>query len=283
MNQKQGVNFASLIDATSQMLLAEFARSAASTRPDQKGAPREEQIRKFLRQTLPTQFGIAKAHIVYSGSRTSLEFDIVVYDQLRTPRWPCEAGDDPRLLIPLEMVLGIIEVKSTLDEDTLTSAREKIKEFDDILAESPSESHYHPFRHLFAYKLKDGEAFQGWGSASSLCDGYATPRGTQPDGIFILGQEFSVLDTQEQMIRAYAIETGQSAQKTLESNYAMHDEMIRRDVDPDRAHLRDYITREAPGGRALVAMLAFITERAAKFESIGFHAADSIAGWLRKP
>ena len=282
MNQKQGVNFASLIDATSQMLLAEFNRSAASTRPDQKGTPREEQIRKFLRQTLPAQFGIAKAHIIYGGSRTSLEFDIVVYDQLKTPRWPCEAGDDPRLLIPLEMVLGIIEVKSTLDEGTLTSAREKIKEFDDILAKSPNKSDYQPFRHLFAYKLKRGKGFQGCRSPANMCDSYISPGGTQPDGIFILKKEFSVLDTQEQMARNYSLQTGKSAQETLEGNIDMHEEMIKRDIEIDPSYMRDYLTKKAPKGQALVAMLAFITERAAKFESSSFNAADAIAGWLRK-
>lgn len=282
MSNKQGVNFGSLIDATSQMLLAEFAHSAASKRPDQKGAPREEQIRKFLRKTLPAQFGIAKAHVIYKGSLTSLEFDIVVYDHQKTPRWPCEKGKDPRLLIPLEMVLGIIEVKSTLDEGALTSAREKIKEFDEILAESPNKSDYQPFRHLFAYKLKDGENFQGYGSAAAFCTKYASPISTQPDGIFVLEKEFSVLDTQEQMVRCFSIETGQSAQDTLEGNPALHNEVIQSDLESDPSYMRDYVTKEAPGGRALVAMLAFITERAAKFEDSGFHAADAITGWLRK-
>lgn len=275
----RGVNFSKLIDATAGTLLAEFDLSAASSRPDHKGAPREAKIRDFLRRVLPPQWGVAKAHIVYGGNLTSLEFDVVLYDFLRTPRWPCEGGDDPRLLIPLETVLGIIEVKSTLDKETLVAAHKKIAEFDEILHARVGDSTYRPFRYVFAYRQDETDDFGGWGSPALASCRYATPA-ARPDGIFVLGQGFSVLATTPDLTRAHALYKGEGSEETLTSSYDVHDDLIHRDVHMDPSYLNDYVSMEAGGGRVLVAMPAFIAERASTFDNFGLNSADMMSRWL---
>ena len=277
MKKTDGVNFSKLIDATASTLLAEFELSAASSRPDHKGIPREAHIRDFLRRVLPPQWGIAKAHIVYGGSRASLEFDIVIYDFLRTPRWPCERGDDPRLLIPLEAVLGIIEVKSTLNKKALDEAQSKISEFDAVLDTRVGDPVYRPFRHVFAYK--QAGSFGGWESPARASCSYASPA-AQPDGIFVLGKGFSVLATTADLTRAHALAKGQSAEEALTSSYDVHDDLIHRDVHIHPSYLNDYVSMEATGGRVLVAMPAFIAERASTFQDPGFPSADMMSRWL---
>jgi len=279
VKKTQGVNFSNLIDATAGTLLAEFDLSAASLRPDHKGTPRETEIRNFLRRVLPPQWGVAKAHIVYEGNLTSLEFDVVIYDFLRTPRWPCESGDDPRLLIPLEAVLGIIEVKSTLDKETLEAAHKKIAEFDEILYARFGDSVYRPFRHVFAYRQDETDEFGGWGSPALASCRYASPAAS-PDGIFVLGRGFSVLATTPDLTRAHALYKGESAEETLTSSYGVQGDLIHRDVHMDPSFLNDYVSMEAGGGRVLVAMPAFIAERASTFDNFGLHSADMMSRWL---
>lgn len=281
MKKAQGVNFAKLIEATAGTLLAEFDLSAASSRPDHKGTPREAEIRHYLRRVLPSQWGVAKAHIVYGGSLTSLEFDVVVYDFLGTPRWPCESGDDPRLIIPLEAVLGIIEVKSTLDGETLAAAHKKIAEFDEILHARVGDCAYRPFRHVFAYRQDETDDFGMWGSPVRASCSYATPAAS-PDGIFVLGRGFSVLATTTDLTRAHALSRGESAEETLTSSYSyeVHHDLMHRDIYMDPSYMNDYVSMEAKGGRVLVAMPAFIAERASTFENFGLSSADMMSRWL---
>lgn len=277
MKKTNGVNVSKLIDATATTLYAEFQLSGASSRPDHKGVPREAQIRDFLRRVLPPQWGVAKAHIVYGGSRASLEFDVVVYDFLRTPRWPCESEDDPRLLIPLEAVLGIIEVKSKLNRKTLDDAHKKILEFDEILHTRVGDPVYRPFRHVFAYE--QAGSFGGWDSPALASCSYAGAA-AQPDGIFVLGKGFSVLATTADLTRAHALAKGQSAEEALTSSYDVHNDVIHRDVHIDPSYLNDYVSMPATGGRVLVAMPAFIAERASTFQDSGFPSADMMSRWL---
>jgi hypothetical protein len=281
MKKNQGVAFSKLIDATASTLLAEFELSAASLRPDHKGMPRETEIRNFLRRVLPPQWGVAKAHIVYGGSRTSLEFDVVVYDFLRTPRWPCESSDDPRLIIPLEAVLGIIEIKSTLDAETLADAQKKILEFDEIIDSRSGESAYRPFRHIFAYRQDESDRFGGWETPARASCRYASPI-SSPDGIFVLGQGFSVLATTLDLTRAHALAKGKSAEEVLMSSNDVHDDLIHRDIHMDPSYLNDYVSIEATGGQVLVAMPAFIAERASTFKDTRVQSADMMSRWLAK-
>lgn len=276
-----GVNLESLIQATAKTLLAQFERSAASSRPDHKGKPREAEVRKFLRQVLPPKWGVAQAHVIYGGSQTSLEFDVVVYDMLETPRWPCEDGDDARLLIPIEAVLGIIEVKSSLTDRSLNEARAKIGEFDTIAGRRIGETEFRPFRHIFAYR-ESARAFQEWGSATRSCCHYASGVGAQPDGIFVLGDYFAVLASTSGISRTFALEHGTSAEEVLKTSWDIQNEMLRRDIHIDPSYLMDYIGSQAPGGNALVAMVAFIADEANKYIPTDVNRADMISAWLSK-
>jgi hypothetical protein len=105
-----------LLSATTASLWATFQESAASARPDHKGHPREARLRQFLRERLPPKWGVSRGHVFYAEDATTPEFDVIVYDALNCPAWTLDSNEDPRRLVPLDAVIGVIEVKSTLDQ-----------------------------------------------------------------------------------------------------------------------------------------------------------------------
>lgn len=158
-------------------------------------------------------------------------------------------------------------------------AHEKIAEFDEILDAKAGDFPYQPFRYVFAYKQDETDKFGDWGSPARASCRYASPA-ARPDGIFVLGLEFSVLATSRDLTRAHALDKGESAEEALTSGYAVHDDLINRDVHVDPSHMNDYISMKAAGGRVLVAMPTYIVEWASTFNNFGIHAADMMSRWL---
>ncbi|ASL48988.1 hypothetical protein bAD24_p01455 (plasmid) [Burkholderia sp. AD24] len=156
------VDVRQLLSATAANLWATFQESAASARPDHKGDPREARVSQFLRDRLPSKWGVTRGH-VFEGDATSLEFDVLVYDALNCPSWTLDNTEDPRRLVPLHAVVGVIEVKSTLDGDTLHAAVDKLAQFDAIVATVDFDGlfPFKPFRHVFAYRLDRKADFDG--------------------------------------------------------------------------------------------------------------------------
>lgn len=148
---KSPVDVRQLLTATATNLLATFQESAASARPDHKGNPREAHVRRFLREKLPPKWGVTRGHI-FIGDTTSAEFDVLIYDALNCPSWTLDAGEDSRRLIPLQAVIGVVEVKSTLNDVTLSEAVDKLAEFDAMIVqvESKGSFSFKQFRYVFA-------------------------------------------------------------------------------------------------------------------------------------
>nr|WP_147299800.1 DUF6602 domain-containing protein [Cupriavidus taiwanensis] len=255
-----------------------FKESDASARPDHKGGPREQRVRDFLRERLPSKFGVARAHIIFGGDSTSTEFDVVIYDAVNCPRWKLDASEDPRMLIPIEAVVGIVEVKSTLDQRTLDSALDKFLEFDEIVKAQPETHPYAPFRHLFSYRIDADEDFEGWFSPGLRLTRYAGTR-CQPDGVFILDSEFHVLDRGNGIARTFAIHRGRSVDEIWIESWDIQNEIIRRGVMVDPSHCNDYISTKATGGLLLLAFLTFALEHASKYAAPEINFADVFSRW----
>lgn len=260
-------------------LQATFLESDASRRPDHKGEPREGRVRQFLRDRLPAKWGVTRGH-VFNGDATSLEFDVLIYDALNCPSWTLDTTDDPRRLIPLPAVIGIVEVKSTLDDETLAGAIDKIGQFDALLEQFESESPASctPFRHIFAYRIDPHADFDGWGSPSRRLTRYAGA-GCQPDGVFVLDDSFTVHSRGNGIARSFALHRGLTVEEARNVDWDVHDEEIRRSIEDDPSYCNDYFVTEASDGLLLLAFLTFVLEGAARYVPPDVDYADAFCRW----
>lgn len=80
----------------------------------------ESSVRKFLRTHLHDGVGIAQGQIVDTAGSMSSQLDIILYDAAATPTLFLSEDENHRL-IPVEGVIGVVEVKSELSASTLPS------------------------------------------------------------------------------------------------------------------------------------------------------------------
>ena len=236
-------------------------------------------MRQFLRERLPAKYGVTHGHI-FSGDVTSNEFDVIVYDALNCPSWILSNSNDPRHLVPLEAVIGTVEVKSTLNEETLADALKKVTEFDSLMEANdryPANS-YRPFRYIFAYRIDRDEDFDGWQRPSLRLSKYAGTR-VQPDGLFILEREFSVLTARHGVARSFALHRGESIDEVLNNSWDVQNEEIRMDIELDYSYCHDYFSTEASNGLLLLAFLTFVIESANDYRAIEVDYADIFCHW----
>ena len=84
---------------------------------------------RVLRLFLPTKYGVCRGFIVASdGERVG--DDIIIYDKSKFPTLGLRDENDlsRKEFIPVEAVLGYIEAKNTLDEDTLPKALKQVSD-----------------------------------------------------------------------------------------------------------------------------------------------------------
>lgn len=280
--KSQAVNLSMLLRAAAESMWLVFNKSAASQRPDHKGLPREEEIRSFLRAKLPKRFGVAHGHIVYGGDKVSNEFDVIIYHAWDAPSWDLDSNSaDPRLLVPLESVAGIVEVKSTLTSDTLDMALEKIYELDEIVRSSELKNK--PFRFIFSYRTDENDDFGGWGDPTLRLCSYATPR-CQPDGLFVLSNGFSVLASVKNLARSYAIQNRETLSFTLTLNADFRNDDLRRSVELDASYCNDYKNWKAKDGAVVLPFLTFVIQFCSDHSPADVDYADIFSQWdMKKP
>jgi hypothetical protein len=274
------VDVRKLLTATAASLWATLLESGAHARPDHKGGPPEARVRQFLREQLPAKWGVTHGH-VFRGDVTSSEFDVIVYDALNCPGWTLYATDDPRRLVPLDAVNGVIEVKSTLDHRTLAAAVDKLAQLDAALAVDAARhgpAGYAPFRHIFAYRLDTGDDFDGWGHPARILTRYAGAH-TQPDGIFVLDSHFSVRVAGHGIAHAFGLLRGQTPDEILNSTWDIQNEEIRRDLQLDPSYCNDYFTTQAKDGLLLLAFLTYVIQRASSYEPANVDYGDEFCRW----
>ncbi|MDQ7982454.1 hypothetical protein QYH69_35165 [Paraburkholderia sp. SARCC-3016] len=273
---QSSVDVRQLLSATAASLWATFQESAASARHDHKGHPREARLRQFLRERLPPKWGVSRGHVFYAEDATTPEFDVIVYDALNCPAWTLDSHEDPRRLVPLDAVIGVIEVKSTLDRRSLASAIAKARALDDALAHDAAlngPGHYQPFRHVFAYRLDRTCDFDGWLSPARSLTRYAGAR-CQPDGIFVLDSHFSVLEASHGYAHAFALHRGQTPDEVARTSSVLEQEDERRLVQEGDAWGHDYFTTDAIDGLLLLAFLTYVIQRASHYRPAGINYAD---------
>lgn len=97
----------------------------------QTGDDVEEEIRNFIKYFLPNKFRVTHGYIVSildnnSEPIVSPQIDLIIVDELVPNRIFSIGKLDGIDLVPIESVVGILEIKRTLNEDSLQSALEHI-------------------------------------------------------------------------------------------------------------------------------------------------------------
>lgn len=277
---KPPVDVRKLFQATAATMQAAFQLSGASARADHQGIPREVEIRAFLRNRLPRKFGVAHGHLIHAD-RTSREFDVIIYDALNCPTWAVDSTDDPRLLVPVEAVVGIIEVKSTLTRGVLKSACQKLSELDEFLEAAGTDSSSRPFRFVFAYSLDTTDNFNGWGSPEIYLTRYAAEVACQPDAVFVLDSRISLLTSVHSVAKAYALHWGVSRDEVwTSSNIEPQLEDERRDFYQDQyGYTLDYFAAPATSGLLLLAFFTLVLEAAERYVPLASSYTDRFYTW----
>lgn len=110
-----GPNFTQLLRIEEALLAAKLdAVRASITHAGEKGRELEMQLRRLLREMLPSEYGLTTGFIVWmspEGIALSSQLDIIVYDAVRhSPLIHLQTCD----VLPLEAVYAYIEVKASL-------------------------------------------------------------------------------------------------------------------------------------------------------------------------
>jgi len=95
-----------------------------------QGKVAEAEFRKWLTNFLPRRFGVTPGYIVSQGRKSDQKvphFDVIIYDALNSPVLWVEDNFDSSSsgqsrAIPEEHVLGVLEVKSSLNSKSSASA-----------------------------------------------------------------------------------------------------------------------------------------------------------------
>lgn len=91
-----------------------------------KGDYREELFRDFLNARLPRSVDSCKGHVQDCEGRCTSEFDILLYDP--NFRMVIAKADRGRMVLPVESVVAVIEIRSKINVDALEAISDKIAE-----------------------------------------------------------------------------------------------------------------------------------------------------------
>lgn len=90
----------------------------------EEGESAEFGLADFLRNHLPTKYGVGKGIVIAENGLTGHVCDLVIYDALNCPVIP--ASKKGTLLFPVESVLAIIEMTTSLDPRKLKDDAKKL-------------------------------------------------------------------------------------------------------------------------------------------------------------
>lgn len=113
--------FEKLLDNRIQDLWNFYLTTGAVMHPGEKGSLRESFVKKLLASVLPPHYGIGSGIIVDRWDRCSRQADIIIYDRRLMPPFLEEDGHG---IYPIDAVLRVIEVKSTLDKPGMEQFRD---------------------------------------------------------------------------------------------------------------------------------------------------------------
>jgi hypothetical protein len=133
--------------ASKQQMLHEYRLaqkySKSHTVQTHHGNVAEAIFRKWLKQFLPKRYAVTSGYVISQGNKDSKKmphFDVIIYDQLESPiLWhegnPDKSETGVSRAIPAEYVVGILEVKSSLDPKTVLNGMKKLRELEELMVD----------------------------------------------------------------------------------------------------------------------------------------------------
>jgi hypothetical protein len=94
------------------------------------GLGAENILRGLFEETLPSKYGVGKGKIVNSEGILSSHQDVIIYDKINYPT--LFTDENKNLIVPLESVYAVIEVKTKTDSAVLRKAFEGLKTVSDL-------------------------------------------------------------------------------------------------------------------------------------------------------
>lgn len=158
------VNLKAIMDSYSRTLSQAFEDTEkALGYPFDRGTGREEALKAFLAEHLPKRYGIGTGFVINSRGDESKQLDIVIYDANVCPVF---AVDKQHNAYPIEGVFAAIEVKSTLNEETMFQAWDNAYQFKQVVYGAILDKRQAPLRNavkcrvprlyaVFAYRAED--------------------------------------------------------------------------------------------------------------------------------
>lgn len=89
----------------------------------ERGRNNEEILVEFLRRRLPLRYTVSTGKVVATGGSDSGQVDVIIHDRYETPAF---IDSHAWSLVPVESVLAVISVKTTLNRPELRNALESI-------------------------------------------------------------------------------------------------------------------------------------------------------------
>lgn len=94
------------------------------------GLGAENIFRELLSETLPLKYGVGKGKVVNSQGNLSSHQDVIIYDKLNFPT--LFTDNNRNLIVPIEAIYTVIEVKTKTDSSVLRKAYEGLKTVADL-------------------------------------------------------------------------------------------------------------------------------------------------------
>ncbi|UVK81293.1 hypothetical protein LOY46_17140 [Pseudomonas sichuanensis] len=147
-------------------LLNLFSATGALNHQGQKGGFREQFVKSLLGSLLPHHYGIGSGIVVDYKGNQSPQVDLVIYDRRKMP--PILERDGHGIY-PIDSVLRVLEVKSTIDKPSIDQFLKQVLIFDsrnpDGLQMAPSTgstiySPNYPLCGLFGFSSKIADPFK---------------------------------------------------------------------------------------------------------------------------
>lgn len=165
------LNLTAMFNAYSRTLTQAFEDTQASIGlPPNRGRPRENALRTFLRDRLPKRYGVGEGYVINWQGVQSKQLDVVIYDANSCPKFAVD-NDEENTLYPIEGVYAAIEVKSTLNKETLTESWDNAQQFKKVVSgdERTSGPHFVQsatipvprFYAVFAFRSEDWSSQSG--------------------------------------------------------------------------------------------------------------------------
>ena len=152
-----------------ERLVDEFKDAKAGTTPSTVGSAAEQPVRDQLEQILPRGIAVGEGFVIDSYNGTSRQQDVILYERDICPVF--SINNTPQTTYyPCEGVIAVGEIKSSLDQDSLKDAFEKVASV----------------KQLQRYKIHDSMPHPTSGKPIPLYRNYLTSR---DDAIINLNEE----------------------------------------------------------------------------------------------